>query len=256
MPAGFRELWWWRDREFLPTTFCTFPILHIHVLDLHFLAAVLAFSARHRYQERRHGEGARGGLSLALAVATLLCCFALHELLNVKCTVAGGVGSDQGDAAMAAPAATLSDAFGEITSVHGPADPEGQATVNDFLDYTEYLPSDLVRSLTLMRKLDAAYLDGAEALHALTRTYGRLPSLPAGARPEPQQLRAQISRRLDLALGAREAAHAEAARLYDVVDRHFKRLSSIISKLRSLPQPPSRDPSPAARATASPPGQR
>jgi hypothetical protein len=37
-------------------------------------------------------------------------------------------------------------------------DPDAQATVTDFLDYTEYLPSDLMRSLTLIRGLDETYL--------------------------------------------------------------------------------------------------
>lgn len=34
------------------------------------------------------------------------------------------------------------------------ADPDAQATVTDFLDFTEYLPSDMIRSLTLIGKLD------------------------------------------------------------------------------------------------------
>lgn len=129
-----------------------------------------------------------------------------------------------------------------------PPDPDAQATVTDFLDYTEYLPSDLVRSLTLIGKLDEAYLDSTDEIHALTKAYGSLPSLPIAERPSAQALRQQISYHLDRAINARESAFAEAARLYDAVDRHSSRLTSISSKLKALPKPPSRDPTPAPQA--------
>lgn len=123
-------------------------------------------------------------------------------------------------------------------------DPDAQATVTDFLDYTEYLPSDLVRSLTLIGKLDASYLASADEVHGLAKNYGSLPSMPHSKRLNAQRLRHQISYKLDHAVNARESSYAEASRLYDVVDRHFNRLTSIISKLHSLPKPPSRDPTP------------
>ncbi|QVM08550.1 hypothetical protein D8B26_008416 [Coccidioides posadasii str. Silveira] len=118
--------------------------------------------------------------------------------------------------------------------LEGPSDPDAQATVTDFIDYTEYLPSDLVRSLTLVRDLDKKYLDAANAVHKLTKTYGQLPHLPQETRPEPHALRIQISEQLKRAINAREASFAEASRLYDVVDRHFNRLASIKSKLVAL----------------------
>ena len=123
-------------------------------------------------------------------------------------------------------------------------DPDAQATVTDFLDYTEYLPSDLIRSLTLIRGLDETFLTNSYAVHDLTKQYGTLPNLPANSRPDPQALRTDISRHLDRALNARESSYAEAGRLYDVADRHYNRLSSIINKLHALPKPPSRDPTP------------
>lgn len=125
-----------------------------------------------------------------------------------------------------------------------PLDPDAQATVTDFLDYTEYLPSDLIRSLTLISKLDETYLSSANTVHDLTRVYGSLPITAGDNRPNPQDLRQEVSRNLDYAIEAREASFAEAARLYEVVDRHYNRLTSIISKLKSLPKPPSRDPTP------------
>jgi len=138
----------------------------------------------------------------------------------------------------------MADALVDLT-VDVPVDPDAQATVTDFLDYTEYLPSDLIRSLTLIRKLDQSYLASTSAVHNLTKVYGSLPSIPINERPDPVSLRSQISHDLDHAISARESSYAEASRLYDVVDRHYNRLTSIISKLQSLPKPPSRDPTPA-----------
>ncbi|KAL2014801.1 hypothetical protein VTN00DRAFT_2326 [Thermoascus crustaceus] len=129
--------------------------------------------------------------------------------------------------------------------LEGPYDPDAQATVTDFIDYTEYLPSDLVRSLTLIRGLDETYLDASQKVHELTKTYGQLPDIPRDVRPNAQELRKQISIQLDRAINARESSYAEACRLYDVVDRHFERLDCIKRKLHALPKPPSREPTPA-----------
>ncbi|KAL6233693.1 hypothetical protein BDW75DRAFT_214362 [Aspergillus navahoensis] len=126
----------------------------------------------------------------------------------------------------------------------GPFDPDAQATVTDFIDYTEYLPADLLRSLTLIRGLDKRYLDSAQNVHDLTKKYGQLPDLPSDARPDPSVLRRDISAQLDSAINARESAYAEACRLYDVVDRHFNRLDSIRQKLEALPKPAEREPTP------------
>ena len=123
-------------------------------------------------------------------------------------------------------------------------DPDAQATVTDFLDYTEYLPCDLIRSLTLIRGLDETYLTNSYAVHSLTKQYGTLPSLPIESRPDLHTLRTNISKHLDRALNSRESSYAEACRLFDVADRHYNRLNSIIAKLHALPKPPSRDPTP------------
>ncbi|KAJ5749136.1 uncharacterized protein N7511_010832 [Penicillium nucicola] len=131
----------------------------------------------------------------------------------------------------------------------GPFDPDAQATVTDFIDYTEYLPADLIRSLTLIRGLDDRYLDSAQGVHQLTQIYGQLPELPADQRPSAIELRKDISLQLDRAINARESAYAEACRLYDVVDRHFDRLGCIRQKLEALPKPPSSEPSPVPEPT-------
>ena len=123
-------------------------------------------------------------------------------------------------------------------------DPDAQATITDFLDYTEYFPSDLIRSLTLIRGLDDTYQTDTFALDDLTKLYGSLPSLEPALRPNAQHLRTLISGRLDQALNARESAYAEACRLFDVADRHQNRLKSIIAKLNAIPKPPLHDPTP------------
>lgn len=133
----------------------------------------------------------------------------------------------------------------------GPFDPDAQATVTDFIDYTEYLPADLIRSLTLIRGLDERYLEATQGVHELTKTWGQLPDLPSHERPDAQTLRKNISAQLDQAINARESAYAEACRLYDVVDRHFNRLECIKQKLQALPKPESREPTPPETQTAS-----
>jgi hypothetical protein len=137
----------------------------------------------------------------------------------------------------------LPDALTTIT-LERPPDSDFQATVNDYLDYTEYFPSDLIRSLTLIGKLDRDYKDAAAQVHELTALYGDLPTLPPNDRPDPQELRTQISTALEQALTFRDAAYAEATRLDGVADRHKSRLGSIRKKLQALPEPPSRDPTP------------
>ncbi|GAQ04284.1 hypothetical protein ALT_1605 [Aspergillus lentulus] len=132
----------------------------------------------------------------------------------------------------------------------GPFDPDAQATVTDFIDYTEYLPADLIRSLTLIRGLDERYLEATQNVHELTKTWGQLPDLPSHERPDAQTLRKNISAQLDQAINARESAYAEACRLYDVVDRHFNRLECIKQKLHALPKPESREPTPPETQTA------
>lgn len=136
----------------------------------------------------------------------------------------------------------------QIMVASKPDDPDAQATINDFQDYTEYLPSDLSRSLGLIGKLDEAYLDLAGNVHDLTKQYGLAPQLQSRSKMEMEVLRTNISYNLDRALSARESAYGEASRLYEMVDRHYKRLDSITKKLKLLPKPPSRDPSPVLRS--------
>ena len=131
-----------------------------------------------------------------------------------------------------------------------PLDPDAAHTVSDFLDYTEHLPSDLTRSLKLIGKLDESYLNATGKVHDLSEQYGALPNGydPSKAGNQAQDLRCEISHNLDHAISCRESSYGEASRLYEMVDRHYARLTNIISKLHALPKPPSRDPTPVPRS--------
>ena len=131
-----------------------------------------------------------------------------------------------------------------LSSIVLDSDPEAQAVVTDFLDYTEYLRSDVKRSLNLIHDLDDKYTSQKYAVHDLTTILSTPATAAAAPRLDLVTLRKQLSHHLDQAINAREASHAEAGRLYDVVDRHYSRLSSIVTKLKALPRPPSRDPTP------------
>ncbi|PTB64279.1 hypothetical protein BBK36DRAFT_1124237 [Trichoderma citrinoviride] len=114
------------------------------------------------------------------------------------------------------------------------ADPDAQTTVTDFLDFTEYLPADMIRSLTLVGKLDQRYADASHKVDDLTTLWGQLPALPARERPSPVQLRAEISDNLKQALDARMFAHAEAVRMADNVNRHYNKATALLSKLQAM----------------------
>lgn len=143
------------------------------------------------------------------------------------------------------PRCTMADDAEDAPTIPLPApNPDAQTTVNDFLDYTEFFPSDLVRSLTLIGDLDATYAEAVQQVHELTSLYCTLPALPERARPDPAVLRKQIAQQLHRAIDQREHAFTEAARLYEVTVRHCKRSSIIKRKLQAQPEPPSRDPTP------------
>lgn len=142
----------------------------------------------------------------------------------------------------------------DMDNLEPPSDPDAQATVTDFLDFTEYLPSDMIRSLTLIGKLDKTYHEASTNVHELTKAYGRLPTLPSTKRRDPSHLRADISKSLYETVNARTLAHAEAARMADNVDRHYNRAKNILAKLQAMAEayPASRDVSPVHQPSGSP----
>lgn len=142
----------------------------------------------------------------------------------------------------------------DIDNLEPPSDPDAQATVTDFLDFTEYLPSDMIRSLTLIGNLDETYIEASMKVHELTKTYGELPTMSGSKRRNPSHLRADISQSLYEAVNARTLSHAEAARMADNVDRHYNRAKNILAKLQAMAEayPASRETSPIHQTASSP----
>ncbi|CAI6088912.1 unnamed protein product [Clonostachys chloroleuca] len=114
------------------------------------------------------------------------------------------------------------------------SDPDAQTTVTDFLDFTEYLPSDIIRSLTLIEKHDHQYVDSSTRVYELTKTWGQLPTMQANERPSPVQLRADISEHLNQAVSSRIFAHAESLRMSENVNRHYNKAKLLLSKLQAM----------------------
>lgn len=122
-----------------------------------------------------------------------------------------------------------------LETLEGRADPDAQATVTDFLEFTEHLPADMMRSLTLIGKLDRNHADASAALHELTRLWGQLPSLPVDERrPQPAMLRADTADAVARTYDSRLLSHAEAVRMAENVNRHVNRLKLIHAKLRTM----------------------
>ena len=108
---------------------------------------------------------------------------------------------------------SMADLNNSMESLEIPTDPDAQATVTDFLDFTEYLPSDMIRSLTLIGNLDRTYLGASANVNDNTKTWAKLrgPELraaPADEKPDPVKLRGDISQNLSEAVGARTLSHA------------------------------------------------
>jgi hypothetical protein len=126
------------------------------------------------------------------------------------------------------------DDEGEMGALEHPSDPDAQATVTDYLDFTEYLPSDIIRSLTLIGKLDQVCNVAQRNAHELSKTYGNRPVVEDHARPEPVAMREDIAESINEALHNRTLSHAEACRMAENVERHYLRAKTILAKLRAL----------------------
>ncbi|TPX12051.1 uncharacterized protein E0L32_007166 [Thyridium curvatum] len=152
-----------------------------------------------------------------------------------------GPGADPGEGVSPRRKTSVEQAMPSFGAMSNPldsldlrADPDAQATVTDFLDFTEYLPADIMRSLTLIGQLDQTYIDASTNVHDLTTTWGRLPDMPPEERPAAVQVRADISQNLNRALSSRVYSHAEAVRMADNVSRHYNRAKIILGKLQTM----------------------
>ncbi|KAI5370722.1 Putative inhibitor of growth histone-binding protein [Septoria linicola] len=127
------------------------------------------------------------------------------------------------------------------------SDPDIQATLSDFLTYTEHFPSHLVRALTLIQEQRTKAENAIRSVHNDTTAYSTLPTIKHD-RPDPVQLRKAISLALEEAEAACRMSMEEAVRLDDECQREAKRLDIVADKLSSQPKPPSRDPTPEQQA--------
>lgn len=132
-----------------------------------------------------------------------------------------------------------------------PSDPDIQATLSDFLTYTEHFPSHLTRALTLIHEQRIKSESRVKAVHDDTTAYSILPTIKHD-RPDPVALRRDISRALAEAEAACRMSVEEAVRLDDECRREARRLDIVAAKLKAQPKPPSRDPTPEQQALTSP----
>ena len=121
-----------------------------------------------------------------------------------------------------------------LDSLGARVDPDNSTTVTDFLDFTEHLPSDMIRSLTLIGNLDQRYTNASRKIDDLTRTWGQIPSLTPEQRPSPIQLREDISEQMNQAVSSRVFAHAEAIRMSENVNRHYNKAKALLAKLQGM----------------------
>lgn len=143
-------------------------------------------------------------------------------------------GADMDEDEQLSPRTTAVRPIESLVSLEERTDPDAPATVTDFLEFTEHLPADMMRSLTLIGKLDHSYADASLRLHDLTKLWGQLPTLPANEKPGSVELRGNISEVVNKALTNRVYSHAEAVRMADNVNRHVNRLKLIHAKLRMM----------------------
>ncbi|KAK3296069.1 uncharacterized protein B0H64DRAFT_322710 [Chaetomium fimeti] len=114
------------------------------------------------------------------------------------------------------------------------ADPDAQATVSDFLDFTEYLPADIARSLTLIGNLSETYVNSSSKLNDLSTAWGKLPSIPSADQTGAVRLREEIADDLHHALNSRVYSLAESQRMTENVLRHYTRAKTIFGKLATM----------------------
>jgi hypothetical protein len=131
-----------------------------------------------------------------------------------------------------------------------PADADIQATLSDFLTYTEHFPSHLTRALRLIGDQRRTAEGKIKSIHDDTTAYSARPTLKE--KPDPVKLRRDISYALEEAERACRMAVEEAQRLDETCQREARRLDMVTEKLKAQPTPPSRDPTPEQPALTSP----
>ena len=147
-------------------------------------------------------------------------------------------------------AAALSHDFRSL-SRQAPVDPDVQATISDYLTYTEHFPSHLTRSVALIMDQRIRSEHKVRSIHRDTTLYSILPSIKEN-RPDPVQLRKAISYALEDAENASRMSFEEATRMEEMSYRERGSVHIVHEKLKAQPMPPSRDPTPEQQALTSP----
>jgi hypothetical protein len=148
-------------------------------------------------------------------------------------------------------AVTIPHAFRSLSRQAQP-DPDIQATLSDFLTYTEHFPAQLTRALSLIEEQRYRAEDKIKIVHDDTTTYSRLPQLKKEDKRDPVELRKSLSYALEEAENACRMNVEEAVRLHENSQREEARLAVVVDKLRAQPMPPSRDPTPEQQPLTSP----
>ena len=115
-----------------------------------------------------------------------------------------------------------------------PSDPDAQAAITDFLDFTEYLPSDVARSFTLVKELEHKYTQTTASVRQLIAPYQELQLKAPVEAIDASKTKMSISEKLNVAIRTRALAEAEARRTAENVARHQQKLFQIQGKLDSL----------------------
>ncbi|KAG8631093.1 hypothetical protein KVT40_000233 [Elsinoe batatas] len=135
----------------------------------------------------------------------------------------------------------------DLRAINQPAqmDPDVSATLTDFLAYTEHLPSAVIRSMTLIGEQDKIASESQQRIHELLTTYSTLPNQKdKSGVPDAVTLRKEVSLAYARLEKARRMAAAESVRISEMVNKDVIRLDVITRKLKTMPMPPSRDPTP------------
>ncbi|KAI5804494.1 hypothetical protein EDC01DRAFT_779361 [Geopyxis carbonaria] len=149
------------------------------------------------------------------------------------------------------------------------ADPEADAVAREFIDYTEYLPSDIARYLKRIRELGTTYATAYDELDAQLREFARHDSrqavngtrvtngfnhnVVAAVSDKEMELRFRISKCLNTTVKGRKEVGEERERFKEHISRHQARASAIIDKLKEV-EIPSRDPTPEKKVQRHPDG--
>lgn len=132
-----------------------------------------------------------------------------------------------------------------------PPDPDIQATLSDYLTYTEHYPSHLTRSLTLIGDQRERAEKKIREVHDATALWSLLPTMRVNG-PDPVKLRRDISYALEEAVKASRMSVVEAVRMDEMTQREAKSINTVVARLKAQPMPPSRDPTPEQQALTSP----